>query len=149
MVLKLQSHWDADWHAARGLSKIAEIGNPHQTVSNHVFSSTRCAYTPRRTKHSVRIPYKSPVSVCIVYERGLVHTHRRWRTHTARGVRTPPTVRVHSCTLPTVSLHLRTLPHGNRRMETVWRDRDTWRRCVYAHRTSTRKAYTTRRSAYT
>ena len=35
--------------------------------------------------------------------------------HTARGVRTPPTVRVHSCTLPTVSLHLRTLTHGNRR----------------------------------
>ena len=35
--VKLQSLWDADWHAARGLSKIAEIGNPHQTVSNRVF----------------------------------------------------------------------------------------------------------------
>ena len=69
--------------------------------------------------------------------------------HTARGVRTPPMVRVHSCTLPTVSLHLRTLTHGSPRMETVWRDRDTWRRCVYAHRTSRRNAYTTRQSAYT
>ena len=38
-----------------------------------------------------------------------MQTYRRWRTHTARRVRTPPTVRVHSRTLPTVSLHLRSL----------------------------------------
>ena len=54
--LKLQSHWDADWHAARGLGEIAEIGNPRQTVSNRVFSSARCAYTPRRTKNDVHTP---------------------------------------------------------------------------------------------
>ena len=35
--VKLQSHWDADWHAARGLSEIAEIGYPRRTVSNRVF----------------------------------------------------------------------------------------------------------------
>ena len=77
------------------------------------------------------------------------HVVCRWRTHTARGVRTPPTVRVHSCTLPTVALHSRTLTHGNRRMETVWRDRDTWRRCTRTLTASRRNAYTTRRSAWT
>ena len=35
------------------------------------------------------------------------------------GVRTPPTLRVHSRTLPTVSLHLRTLTHGNRRLAAI------------------------------
>ena len=85
------------------------------------------------------------MSVWIVYEHGWVHTYRRWRTHTARGVRTPTTVRVHSRTLPTVSLHLRTLTHGNRRLGTVWRDCDALRRCVYAHRTSRRNTYTRRR----
>ena len=37
VFIKLQSHWGADWHAARGLSEIAKIGNPRQTVSNRVF----------------------------------------------------------------------------------------------------------------
>ena len=78
-----------------------------------------------------------------------MHTYCRWRTHSARGVRTPPTVCLHSPTLPTVSLHLLTLTHGNRRMEMVRRDGDAWRRRVYAHRTSRRNACTTRRSAYT
>ena len=82
-----------------------------------------------------------------MYERGWVHTYRRWRTHTARGVRTPPTVRVHPRTLTTVSLHLvslhlRMLTHRNQRLGTVWRDCDAWRRCVYAHHTSRRNAYT-------
>ena len=88
--------------------------------------------------------YKSSVSVWIAYERGWVHTYRRWHTHTAHGVRTPPTVRVHSRTLPTVSLHLWTLTHENRRLGTVWRDGDAWRRCGCAHRTSRRNAHTTR-----
>ena len=43
------------------------------------------------------------MSVWIVYERGCVHTYRRCRTHTACGVRTPSTVRVHSRTLPTLT----------------------------------------------
>ena len=116
---------------------IAEIGIPHQTVSNRMFYSARrqkMAYAYRRNRLWASESCMS-VDKC-----------RR----TVGGVRIPhATVRVHSCTLPTVSLHLPTLTHGNRRMETVWRDRDTWRRCVYAHRTSRRNAYTTRRSAYT
>ena len=69
-------------------------------------------------------------------------TYRKLRTHTVRGVRTPPTLGVHSRTLPTVYLHFRTLTHGNQRLGMVC---DAWRRCVYAHRTSRRNAYTTRR----
>ena len=57
------------------------------------------------------------------------------------GVRTPPTLRVHSRTLPTVSLHLRTLTHDwgqtdamatlTARPDGMPTRRDGQRRCVY------------------
>ena len=39
-------------------------------------------------------------------------TYRKLRTQTVRGVRTPPTLGVHSRTLPTVYLHFWTLRYG-------------------------------------
>ena len=140
----------------RGLTRCLRIeqnSRNRQSASDrlqpHVLIRAVCLHTKTDEKwrtHSVEI-------VCERLNRGwawIVCTYRRWRTHTVRGVCVRHyTVRVQSSTLPTVSLHLRTLIHGNWRMETVWRDGDAWKRCVYAHRKSRRNAYTTRRSAFT
>ena len=122
---KLQSHWDADWHAARGLSIIAEIGNPHQTVSNRVFNPRGVPTHPdgRKMAYAYRRNRLWASESCMSVDKC---------TRTVGGVRIPHAVCVR---------HLRYVyTHAH------------FLGCLYTYGrslTSRRNAYTTRQSACT